>query len=95
MPLAAWLLALVPGLVSRVLVALGISAVTITGVSAVLGAVKNQFIDGMYALPSGILDVFLLSGGGVGLGMIFGAFTTRLVMDGVQDSLKFFGTNTG
>lgn len=93
--LGAWLLSIAPGLVSQVLVALGISVITVGGVTVVIGQLKDQFTTRMYALPPQIFDLFMLSGGGVALGMMLGALTTRIVFSGLSAGKTYFGKNTG
>lgn len=95
MQLAPWLLALVQPLVSRVLVALGLAVVTTVGLGAVIDQVKALLIAKMYALPVDMLNVFLLTGGGEALGMIFGAIAVRLVINGAASATRRLGTNPG
>lgn len=95
MNLATWLLALVQPLIGRVLVALGFSIVTITGMQVALNAVRDQLIGGVNALPADMLNVFLLSGGGVAFGMVMGAITTRFVIWQIQSSTRILGVNPG
>jgi hypothetical protein len=40
-----------------------------------------------------MLNVFLLAGGGVGLGIIFGAMTTKLILWKIQQGTKILGVN--
>lgn len=95
MRLAVWLLALMPTLVSRVLVSLGIAVVTTVGVGEVVDEVKAQMIARFYQLPADMLDVFLLVGGGQAMGLILGAITTRLLINGASAASVRFGKNTG
>ena len=93
MPLAAWLLAMVTPMIGRILVSLGFSVVTITGMTLVITTVRDQFLTLANSMPSDILNVFLLAGGGVGFGMLMGAVTTRVVIWQIQNATKFLGAN--
>lgn len=95
MNLATWLLAMVQPLLGRVLVSLGFSVVTITGMQVAIDAVRDQVISGVNTLPADMLNVFLLSGGGVAFGMVMGAVTTRLVIWQIQSSTRILGVNPG
>lgn len=95
MNLATWLLAMVQPLLGRILVSLGFSVVTITGMQVAINAVRDQMIAGVNALPADMLNVFLLSGGGVAFGMVMGAVTTRLVIWQIQSSTRILGVNPG
>jgi len=80
MKLGSWLVGLVPSLIAKVLLSLGLSVVTITGVSAAIDVVKNLIISNFNALPSPTYNLFLLAGGGIGIGIVFGAITFSLSM---------------
>jgi len=90
-----WVFSLVQPLVSRVLVALGLSVVSVTGFNVVLGVLKDQVISGVGGLPSEMYNLFLISGCGQALGILFGAITTRILLDQAQSSVKFMSTNRG
>lgn len=83
------LLNLVGSLAGRVLIALGISVVTYTGVSTALDALKNQAIQAFAGLPP---DVFPILGAlkvGVCISILTSAMTARLMLDGLtSDSVK-------
>lgn len=95
MNLATFLLAIVSPLLGRVLVSLGFSVVTITGFNLVIDQLKDAVVDGVNSLPSQVINVFLLAGGGVGLGLIFGAITTRLLLWQITKSTRILGVNPG
>ena len=95
MPLAVWVLSLAPSLVSRVLIALGLAVVTTVGVGEVIDEVKTQMIARFYLLPVDMLDVFLLVGGGQAMGLILGAITTRLFINGASAASTRLGKNPG
>lgn len=95
MNLGTWLLAMVQPLLGRILASLGFSVITITGVQVAINAVRDQLISGVNALPVDMLNVFLLSGGGVAFGMVMGAVTTRVVIWQIQSATKILGVNPG
>ena len=91
--IGAWLLAMVTPLLGRILVSLGFSVVTITGMTLVITTARDQFLTMANSLPADMLNVFLLAGGGVGFGMLVGAVTTRVMIWQIQNATKFLGTN--
>lgn len=93
MKLGTWLLSLVSPILGRILVSLGFSVVTITGFTVGVNALKDQLVSSISSLPSDLLNVFLLSGGGVGLGMITGAIATRLLLWQITSATKILGAN--
>lgn len=95
MNIATFLLAICQPLIGRVLVSLGFSVVSITGFNLVIGQLKDAVITGVNSLPSQIVNVFLLAGGGVAMGLIFGALTTRLVLWQISKSTQVLGVNPG
>lgn len=95
MQLGAWLLAMVTPLLGRILLSLGFSVVSITGMTLVINVARDQFKTLVNQLPADILNVFLLAGGGVGFGMVMGAVTTRIVIWQVKNSTKILGANPG
>lgn len=95
MNLGTWLLAMVQPLLGRILASLGFSVITITGMQVAINAVRDQLIGGVNALPADMLNVFLLSGGGVAFGMVMGAVTTRVVIWQIQSATKILGVNPG
>jgi cell division protein FtsX len=95
MNLAVWILAMVQPLIGRILVSLGMSVVTITGFTFAVAAVKQSFIGSVNALPVDILNLFLLSGGGIACGMVLGAVTTRVLITQISNSTKILGVNNG
>lgn len=93
MGLGTFLLSLVRPLIGRILLSLGFSVVTVTGMSAVVTQVRDLFISRMNSLPADMLNVFLYAGGGVGFGMIMGAITTRLTIWTIMNGTKILGKN--
>jgi hypothetical protein len=80
-------------LIAKIMVSLGFSVVTITGMNIVVGQIKSMVTDGINTLPADLLNLFLLSGGGVFIGMIFGAITTKLLLWQIQSATKILGVN--
>ncbi|QTD44305.1 DUF2523 domain-containing protein [Ottowia testudinis] len=91
MPLAAFLLGMVGSLVGKVLLALGLSVVTVVGFEIAIGQLKSQLIGGVYSLPVDVLNLFLLAGGGVALNLIFGAITFRVTMWSISKATRVLG----
>lgn len=89
--LGAWLLGLVTPLVGRVLMALGFQVVSIVGVVAVVGQLKDMVISAFGDVPAAGLQLALLAGTGEALGIIFGAIATRLALWQIQNSVKVLG----
>lgn len=89
-----WLAALMEPLVAKVLVALGMQVVTISGVTLAITAIKNIFLAQMGAVPAAGFQLALLAGVGEGFGMIFGAIAFRLALWQIQNATKILGANT-
>lgn len=92
MPLATFLLSMAASLVGRVLTALGMSVVTITGFDLVIGELKSALTNSASSLPGDALNLFLLAGGGSGVGIIFGAINIRVTLWMIQKASKIVGT---
>ena len=95
MKIGTWLLSLLQPAIAKILVALGFSVVSITGVDLVVSQLKDGLLSGLTALPPDMLAVFQLAGGGIGLGIIFGAITTKVMLWALQNSTKILGSNPG
>ncbi|MDD2730111.1 DUF2523 family protein [Malikia sp.] len=94
MNLGVWLVSLVQPFLARVLVSLGFSVVSIVGLDAIFTQLKTKLQTSFAALPADMLNLFLLAGGGVGLGIIFGAMTTKLILWKIQQGTKILGVNS-
>lgn len=94
MKFGTWLLALVPSLTAKILLALGFAVVTITGVQVALQQLKDTFIGQINSLPADALQLFLLGGGGVGLGIVFGAAATCISIWAIQGATKILGVSS-
>ncbi|MPS91696.1 MAG: DUF2523 domain-containing protein [Comamonas sp.] len=95
MKIATFIMSLVQPLIARILTALGFSVVSIVGVTESIGVIKNQLVSSVNAMPVDVLNVFLLGGGGIGLGMILGAIAFRLALWQIQSATKILGVNPG
>lgn len=93
MKIGTWLLAMMQPLVAKILVSLGFSVVTITGLTAITNQLKAQAVSGLQLVSPVTLDLFLLSGGAQALGIIFGACTTKLMLWQIQSATRILGTN--
>lgn len=95
MKIGTWLLALVQPLIGRILAALGFSLVTVVGMEVVINQVKDMVKSGVSSMPSDMLNIFLLAGGGTALGMILGAIATKVMLWQIQSATKLLGINPG
>lgn len=93
MKLGTWLLSLTQPFIAKVLLALGFSVVSITGMELIVSDMKTGLLSGLTSLPPDMLAVFQLAGGGTALGMIFGAITTKLTLWAALNSTKILGSN--
>lgn len=95
MKIGTWLLALVQPFIARVLMSLGFSVVSIVGMSAVIDQLKQSIVGGVNGLPADMMNFFLFCGGGVGIGIIFGAIATRLMLWQIKNATQILGKNPG
>jgi len=95
MKVGTYIASLVQPLLAKVLMSLGFSVVTIIGVEAIFTQLRNQLQTSFGGLPADMLNLFLLAGGGTGMGMILGAITTRLMLWQIQRSTQILGRNPG
>ncbi len=91
MKFGTFLLALAEPLLAKILIALGLSVVSIVGVDAVIGTLKTQFISNLSSMPALWLDFALYLWIGKGIGIIFGAITTRLALWSIQNATAVLG----
>lgn len=76
-------------LVGRVLVALGLSAVTYTGLSSTLAWLKSQAVAAALGLPADVVGMLSVMKVGTCISIIFSAMLARLVVTGLQgDTVK-------
>ena len=77
------LLNLVGSLVGRVLVALGISVITYTGISGSLDVLKSQAVSSFSSLPPEVLDILAMMRVGECISIVSSAIAARLLLDGL------------
>lgn len=94
MPLAAFLLALVGPLVGRVLLALGLSVLTIGGMEIVVSQLRDAIVAAGNSLAGDVLALFLISGGGSALGIVMGAINLRVALWAATRATRLVGTGT-
>lgn len=94
MKFGIFLLAMMEPLIAKILMALGFSVVSIVGMEGIITQLKSSFVADMQAMPADMLAVFQLAGGGLALGMIFGAMATKLTLWGIQQSTRLLGVST-
>ena len=83
------LINLVGTLVGRVLVALGLSVITYTGVNATLEALKSQAVQSLTALPPEVFGMLGMMRVGQCISIITSAIAAKLVIDGLTgDTMK-------
>lgn len=93
MKIGTWLLSLVQPFLAKILLALGFSVVTITGFEAAIDQVKQQLVGSINALPVDLLNVFLLAGGGKGVGIILAAVAVKVLLWQISSATKILGAN--
>jgi Protein of unknown function (DUF2523) len=93
MGIGAFLLALVQPIISRILVALGMSVVTFTGMSMVMDQITQAVQTAWGGLPGAILGLAGLAGLGQGLSIVFGAIATRILIWQLTKSTRMLMSN--
>lgn len=78
--LAAWFASLVPGLVARVMLALGFGVLTVTGVNLAWDQIKAAVIANFGAAPAAMTQLAGLSGAGDAIAVILGAISARVAL---------------
>lgn len=79
------LLNIAASLVGRVLIALGLSVVTYTGVSASISWLQSGAISYFGGLPASVLGMLALLKVGECISMVVSAITVRLTLDGLAN----------
>lgn len=93
MKMGTWLLAMMQPLIAKILVTLGFSVVSIVGMDLVVNQLRDAVISGVNTLPADLMGLFLFAGGGVSMGMVFGAVATKLLLWQIQSATKILGVN--
>jgi hypothetical protein len=78
-------------LAARVLLALGFSVVSVVGVTAALDQLKTLFLSQLQLVAASGLQLALLSGVGVGFGLIFGAIAFRMALWQIANTTRILG----
>lgn len=94
MPFAAFLMAMVPSLLARIMGALGFAVVTFTGMSLLMDQVIGVAQGFWGGLPAGMLALAGLAGVGQALSIIMGAVLTRVAIWQIQRAVRILGVNT-
>lgn len=93
MKIGTWLLSLVQPFIAKILLTLGFSVVTITGFEAAINQVKQQLVGSVNSLPVDVLNIFLLAGGGKGIGIILAAVAVKVMLWQISSATKILGVN--
>ncbi|OZA55091.1 MAG: hypothetical protein B7X79_16120 [Acidovorax sp. 17-64-282] len=88
---AVWLAALLPSLVGRVLAALGLGVVTVTGFNIAWDSLKSLILTNFGGMSADIMGLANLAGVGEGLGIILGAITARVTFTALMSAKKIAG----
>lgn len=94
MKLGTWLLAMVEPLIAKILLGLGFSVVSIVGMESVLKALKTSLVANFNAMPAVWVEFALYLWIGKGIGIIFGACTTKLMLWSIQNATSVLGKNS-
>jgi hypothetical protein len=95
MKFGTFLLALVEPILAKLLIALGFSVVSIVGVDAALSTVKGLVTSNLNAVPANIIGFAMYMWLGKGLGIVFGACATKLMLWNIQNATKILGKSNG
>lgn len=93
MKLGTWLLAMMEPLIAKILLTLGLSVVSIVGMESVLGTLKTSLIASFNGMPAVWVEFALYLWIGKGIGIIFGACTTKLALWSIQNATSVLGKN--
>jgi len=91
MNFTAWLASLVPGMVARVLAALGFGYLTVQGLDLAFDQVRGQVYASLGGLPADMMALAGLSGAGEGIGIILGAIAARVAYYALVNGTKLIG----
>jgi hypothetical protein len=69
----------------RVLIALGISVITFSGLNVTLGWVKSQVVSALQGLPAEMVQLLAYAGVGEFISIIASAFAARMLLNGLTD----------
>lgn len=89
--LALWLSSMVPSLVGRVMLALGLGVLTITGIDLAWGTLQGTLLSALAGLPADVIGLAGLAGVGDALGYVLGAITARVTLAALTNSARIIG----
>lgn len=95
MKLGTWLLSMVQPLLAKVLLSLGMGVVSIVGMESILATLKSSMVASINSMPAAWLEFALYLWIGKGIGIIFGAMTTKLMLWSIQNATSILGKNPG
>jgi hypothetical protein len=91
---ALWLSSMVPSLVGRVMLSLGLGVLTITGIDVAWGSLRGSLLQALAGLPVDVLGLAGLAGVGDALGYVLGAITARVTLAALTNSARIVGAST-
>lgn len=94
MPVAAFLLSLVQPIISRILIALGFSVITFTGMEFVMSSLTQHAVSAWGGLAGNMVALAGLAGVGEALSIIMGAVATRVLIWQMTRAVRLMGVNT-
>ncbi len=68
-------------IVTKILLALGLSFVTYTGITLSLNSLKNYVATSINNIPADVFSLLMMAGFGQAVGIIFGAFAFKVAME--------------
>ncbi len=92
--LAIWLSGMVPSLVGRVMLALGLGVLTITGIDLAWGSLRTTLLAALAGLPADVIGLAGLAGVGDALGYVLGSITARVTLAALTNSARIVGAPT-
>lgn len=95
MKIGTWLLSMMQPLLAKILLSLGFSVISIVGMDSVLAGIKSTFVADLSSMPSVWFEFAMYLWIGKGLGVIFGAMTTKLMLWSIQSATSMLGKNPG
>ena len=95
MKYGTFLVGLVKPLLAKILLTLGFSVVSIVGLEAAFGAVKDIMVSNLNSVPANYIGFALYMWIGKGIGIIMGACATKLALWHVQNATKILAKGNG
>lgn len=95
MKFGTFLAAMVQPLLAKILLSLGFSVISIVGLNTIIDQIKTTLIGRVNSMPADMLNLALYAGIGTGIGIIFGACATKLMLWQIQNATSMLGKNPG